>query len=79
MNSNIELNDCIHKLFTVFSRENIICAECGDEVLLHVPDDELCEVYFEILHKEADGSFTSLQRGYRAQMSLMLDEDCLMH
>ena len=79
MNSNIEPNDCIHKLFTVFSRENIICAECGDEVLLHVPDDEVCEVYFEIIHKEINGSFTSLHRGYRAQMFLMLGEDCLIH
>ena len=72
-------NKCEHRSFNFSSKEDIVCAECGDEVTLQVPDDDDVEVYFEILHKEADGSFTSLQRGYRAQMSLMLDEDCLMH
>ena len=47
--------------------------------MLHVPDDDTAEVYFEILHKEDDGTYASLHRGYSEQMRLSLNLDITIH
>ncbi len=41
---------CEHRQFTFSCRYDVECAECGDRVVLHVPEDDDAEVYFEILH-----------------------------
>ena len=82
MNAFTRQNNCIHRSFTFTSKEesrdNIVCAECGDKVSLQVPDDD-AEVFFEILHKEDDGSYTAFHRSYREQMKLSLNLDRSIH
>jgi len=72
-------NKCEHRSFNFSSKEDIVCAECGDKVTLQVPDDDDVEVYFEILHKEDDGTHTAFHRGYREQMKLSLNLDRTIH
>ena len=83
MNAFTRQNNCIHRSLTFTSKkeskDNIVCAECGDKVVLHVPEDDDAEVYFEILHKEEDGSYTAFHRGYREQMKLSLNLDRTIH
>jgi len=83
MNAFTRQNNCIHRSFTFTSKEefrdNIVCAECGDKVSLQVPDDDDAEVFFEILHKEDDGTYTAFHRSYREQMKLSLNLDRSIH
>ena len=52
---------CEHRQFKFSCQYDVECAECGDRVVLHVPDDDTAEVYFEILHKEDDGTYASFE------------------
>ena len=70
---------CEHREFKFSCQYDVECAECGDRVVLHVPDDDNAEVYFEILHKEDDGTYTALHRGYSEQMMLSLNLDITIH
>ena len=70
---------CIHRSFSFISKDDLHCADCGNRVLMHVPEDENIEAYFEILEPEADGSFTTFRRGYREQMKLSLNLDRTLH
>ena len=70
---------CMHTFFNVISKDNVHCADCGNKVLMYVPEDENEEAYFEILEPEADGTFTTLQRSYREQMNLSLNLDRTLH
>jgi len=70
---------CMHSSFNVISNDDVHCADCGNKVLMHVPEDENEEAYFEILEPEPDGSFTKLRRGYREQMKLSLNLDSTLH
>lgn len=70
---------CMHTFFNVISKDNVHCADCGNKVLMYVPEDENEEAYFEILEPEADGKFTTLRRGYREQMKLSLGLDKTLH
>ena len=70
---------CEHRHFEFTSVKDIVCAECGDKVSLEVPEDENLEAFFEILHKEDDGTYTAFHRGYREQMKLSLNLDRTIH
>ena len=70
---------CIHRHFTFLSKDDIECAHCGDSILMHVPEDEDAEAYFEILHKKVEGSYTAFHRSYREQMKLSLNLDRTIH
>ena len=70
---------CEHRQFTFSCRYDVECAECGDRVVLHVPEDDDAEVYFEILHQEDDGTYAAFHRGYREQMRLSLNLDITIH
>ena len=69
----------MHSSFNVISNDDVYCADCGNKVLMHVPEDENEEAYFEILEPEPDGTFTTLRRGYREQMKLSLNLDRELH
>jgi DNA-directed RNA polymerase subunit RPC12/RpoP len=70
---------CMHTFFSVISKDDVHCADCGNKVLMHVPEDENEEAYFEILEPKTDGTFTTLRRGYREQMKLSLGLDKTLH
>ena len=70
---------CIDRSFNFISRDDVHCADCGNKVLMYVPEDENEEAYFEILEPEADGTSTTLRRGYREQMNLSLNLDRTLH
>lgn len=70
---------CMHTFFSVISKDDVHCADCGNKVLMYVPEDENEEAYFEILEPEADGTFTTLRRSYREQMNLSLNLDRTLH
>ena len=70
---------CEHRQLKFSCKYDVECAECGDRVVLHVPDDDDAEVYFEILHKEDDGTYAALHRGYSEQMRLSLNLDITIH
>ena len=70
---------CMHATFNVISKDDVHCADCGNKVLMYVPEDENEEAYFEILEPEADGTSTTLRRGYREQMNLSLNLDRTLH
>ena len=66
---------CTHRSFNFLSKDDAHCADCGNKVLMFVPEDENEEAYFEILEPEPDGTFTTLRRGYRQQMKISLNLD----
>ena len=70
---------CIHRSFNFISKDDVHCADCGNKVLMYVPEDENEEAYFEILEPEVDGTFATLRRGYREQMKLSLNLDRTLH
>jgi predicted nucleic acid-binding Zn-ribbon protein len=70
---------CMHRFFNVISKDDAHCADCGNKVLMYVPEDENEEAYFEILESDADGTFTTLRRSYREQMNLSLNLDRTLH
>ena len=45
---------CIHRSFNFISKDDVHCADCGNKVLMYVPEDENEEAYFEILEPKAD-------------------------
>ena len=65
----------MHTFFNVISKDDVHCEDCGNKVLMHVPEDENEEAYFEILEPKTDGTFTTLRRSYREQMKLSLNLD----
>ena len=70
---------CMHTFFSVISKDDVHCADCGNKVLMHVPEDENEEAYFEILEPEPDGTFIAFRRSYRDQMKLILNLDRKLH
>lgn len=66
------MKDCIHQDFTFTSMDDMKCSACGAKVSACIPDDDDAEVYFKILNKEQDGTYTTFQRTYMDQMRLML-------
>ena len=66
---------CIHRNFNFTSKDEIRCAECGNKVLIYVPEEENEEAYFEILEHEPDGTFAAFRRSYREQMYLWQNSD----
>ena len=70
---------CIHRSFNFISKDDVHCADCGNKVLMYVPEDENEEAYFEILEPKADGTFIAFRRSYRDQMKLSLNLDRTLH
>ena len=70
---------CMHTFFNVISKDDVHCADCGNKVLMYVPEDENKEAYFEILEPKVDGTFIAFRRSYRDQMKLILNLDRKLH
>jgi DNA-directed RNA polymerase subunit RPC12/RpoP len=70
---------CMHNSFNLTFKDDIHCADCGNKVLMHVPENENEDAYFEILEPKADGTFTAFRRSYRDQMKLILNLDRKLH
>ena len=79
MPKNKNTQDCIHRSFNFTSKDDVHCADCGNKVLMHVPEDENKEAYFEILEPKADGTFKAFHRSYREQIKLSLNLDRTLH
>ena len=59
---------CLHLTMILDKEYRTICPDCGDEFCLIINDIE--NAYFEILHKEEDGSFTAFHRDFQEQLRL---------